>query len=150
VSPEDYDRTCDQIIADMRDVVNDDTGEPLVVAAHKARDLFDGPYIDELPDVLLEWSRSSPIVAVRSPKIGRVDSAGMYSGRSGDHMPGGRFFAVSPDWPHRKLNKVVHADDFAPTIARMFDVELADTDGEVINELIPRPEQSVSATNTAP
>jgi predicted AlkP superfamily phosphohydrolase/phosphomutase len=140
VSPEDYDRTCDQIIADMLEVVNDDTGEPLVVKAYKTRDLFDGPYLQDLPDILLKWNRSSPIVAVRSPKIGRVDTDGMYTGRSGDHLPGGRFFAVAPDWPHRKLNKIVHGQDFAPTIAQMFGVTMEYTDGHIIEELVPSAE----------
>jgi predicted AlkP superfamily phosphohydrolase/phosphomutase len=138
VALEDYDRVCDQIIADMFDVVNDETGEPLVVNAYKVRDYFEGPYIDELPDISLEWKRTAPIRAVRSPKIGRVDTAGIYSNRSGDHMLGGRFFAVAPDWPHKKLNRLVRGHDFAPTFAQLFGQTMEKTDGELIQELLSR------------
>ena len=138
VRPEDYKRTCDSLISDLAEVVNDETGKPLVSEFIVTHDRYDGPYLYELPDILLNWDQSAPIHAASSDKIGRVDLQGLINPRTGDHRPTGRFFAIAPDWPAGQVNSRVRAEDFAPTIANLFGVAMKKTDGRAIPELVPR------------
>ena len=130
---DEYDRICAQLVADIAEVINDETGEPLAKEILITREHYQGENLDYLPDILVTWNRSAPINAVRSAKIGLVDATGLITDvRSGDHRPGGRFFALADDWPHQRLQKNVKVEDFAPTIAQLLSVELEDTDGNPI------------------
>lgn len=131
-----YDQLCDQLIADFAEITNAETGEPLTTEIIKVHDLYAGAYLDKLPDILLTWNRSSQINAARSPKIGMIDKAGLINPRSGDHLPVGRFYAVAPEWPSKELTSPVKAEDFAPTIADLFSVDLAFTEGKPIAALL--------------
>jgi predicted AlkP superfamily phosphohydrolase/phosphomutase len=135
-----YDQLCAQLVADFGEMINDETGEPLVKEVLITREHYQGENIDYLPDILVTWNRSAPINAVRSSKIGRVDATGLVIPdiRSGDHRPVGRFFALADDWPHHRLHDNVKAEDFAPTIAQLLSVEIKDTDGNPISALLDK------------
>ena len=119
----DYDACCDALTTDLRALVNDETGEPLVAEVLKTRDHYAGPELDRLPDLLVTWNRSAPIRAIRSDKVGLVDDRGLYNPRAGDHRPDGYFFATGPGWAPRLLNAPVPVEAFAPTLARLFGLE---------------------------
>jgi predicted AlkP superfamily phosphohydrolase/phosphomutase len=131
-----YDAVCRQLIADLRDVKNAESGEPLAEEVFLVRDHYSGPCLAELPDILMTWNRSHPINAAASDKIGVVDKTGLFLTRSGDHRPVGRFFAVSPDWAPRRLNQTVKVQDFAPTFAQMLSVGVSHTRGTPIAPLL--------------
>jgi hypothetical protein len=132
-----YEAVCKSLIADLYEVVNAETGKPVVQEIIQSRDQYTGERLDLLPDLLVTWNRSAPINVVRSPKIGQVDKSGLLRLRTGDHLPVGRFFGIASDWPHRRLNYVVRAIDFAPTIASLLGVDPPQTDGNVIEPLLP-------------
>jgi hypothetical protein len=129
---EEYQSLCRQLIADLRDVKNAETGEPLAEEIFLVRDHYSGPNLDKLPDILMTWNRTKPINAATSEKIGYVDKTGLCLTRTGDHRPLGRFFAVAPDWRHQRLNQAVKVQDFAPTIAEIFSVDMGKTNGRPI------------------
>jgi predicted AlkP superfamily phosphohydrolase/phosphomutase len=132
-----YDRVCSQLIADLGEVKNAETGEPLAKEIILTREHYKGENLDYLPDILVTWNRSAPINAAQSPKIGTIDMDGIVTDiRSGDHRPVGRFFAVSPDWPHQKLNEAVKVEDFVPTIGQLLSVGVNETDGQPISALL--------------
>jgi hypothetical protein len=133
-----YDALCRQLIADLKDVKNAESGEPLAEEVFLVRDHYTGPCLEELPDILMTWNRSHPINAAKSDKIGVVDKTGLFLTRSGDHRPVGRFFAVSPDWAPRRLNQTVKVQDFAPTFAEMLSVGMSHTRGTPIAPLLRR------------
>ena len=56
--------------------------------------------------------------------------------RTGDHRIKGRFFALGRDMQASKLSVNVKTEDFAVTIASMLSVNLDDTDGRVIKEML--------------
>lgn len=132
-----FDAVCAQLIADLSDVVNAETGEPIASEILRTRDLYEGQYLDYLPDILVTWDRSHPINAARSPKIGTVDKTGLVLTRSGDHRPVGRFFGVADDWPAMQLNEPVRVESFAPTFAAMLGVSLPGEDRATIAALLP-------------
>lgn len=135
VRPEDYSDLCARLVADLREVENAETGEPLIADIVLTHEHYRGAYLDQLPDILVTWNRSAPINVARSPKIGTVDTTGLLQLRTGDHHPVGRFFATGDGWPHQRLNRTVNAEDFAPTIARLFGLSPGRCDGQVIDEL---------------
>lgn len=132
-----YDQCCEALTRDLRDLINEETGEPLVAEILKTRSRYAGPHLDRLPDLLVTWNRSAPIRAARSEKIGRVDDRGLYNPRAGDHRPDGYFFAVGPGWAPRVLNQAVPVEDFAPTVARLFGVQASWPSGKPIAALTP-------------
>ena len=63
----------------------------------------------------------------------------------GDHFPGGMFIAFGPGIGAGWLERTVSILDFAPTFARMLDVQLDDVDGKPIHELL-----AATVRNTEP
>lgn len=145
---EEYDTLCRELMADLREVKNAVSGEPLAEEVILVRDHYEGPNLDALPDILMTWNRSHSIDVATSPKIGTVDKTGLCITRSGDHRPVGRFYAVSPDLPFQRLNDKVKVQDFAPTIAAMFGVGMDSVNGSPIEALLKRePRRAASGQN---
>ena len=129
-----YEGFCATLTRDLLDLVNPDTGEPLVREVFRTVDRYDGEYIDHLPDLIIEWNRAKPISSVYSPKFGVIHKE--YRGcRTGDHKPEGMFIALGPSIQPAHLVQRVSVTDFAPTIASLLDVPLPGVDGKPIDEL---------------
>ena len=136
-----------QLRADLLDIVDERTGGPLIRRVLRTADLYAGPRLNDLPDLLVEWSDDVPtgstsvgaganaVVRARSPKIGVIEGANGY-GRTGEHRPEGMFIASAPGVRPGRLGRVVSILDFAPTIASLLGVSLKECDGTAIAELI--------------
>ncbi|MDH3702661.1 MAG: alkaline phosphatase family protein [Alphaproteobacteria bacterium] len=133
-----YEAVCAQLIADIGELTNAETGTPLAAEITRVRDHYSGDFLDCLPDILVTWNRAHPINAAHSPKIGTLDKTGLMLPRSGDHLPFGRFFGVAPDWPCQRLNDRVRVQDLAPTIAGLFGLDSHASDGVPIAALRAR------------
>jgi len=131
---EEYRRVCEQLRNSMQTLVNAETGAPIVKEVFLTSELFEGPYVDELPDVLVEWSRKEPARAIRSPQIGTLKIPEM-KGRSGDHCNEGMFFARGAGQRAMSIDPPVSIMDFAPTIGVLLGVPLAGLDGRPIPEV---------------
>lgn len=128
------DQLFQQLRADLLSVVNDETGRPAVREVVRTDDVYDRAELDGLPDVLVDWDRSDPIRAVRSPKVGTI--RGEYDGiRSGDHRPSGLLLARGPGIAPGMLDEPVPIVDLGPTIAARLGVELAGVDGRPVDRL---------------
>jgi predicted AlkP superfamily phosphohydrolase/phosphomutase len=128
---------CAQLTRDLMDVVDLDTGKRVVARVLRTDELYRGEHRDHLPDLLVEWASDAPLSKIRlgSEKIGEI--AGEYRFcRTGDHFPGGMFVAFGPGIKPGTLERTVSIMDFAPTFARMLDVELPDVDGKPIGEIL--------------
>lgn len=68
---------------DLLEITNTESGEPLIQELIPTGDLYSGPKLDSLPDLLLEWNQSAPIRAIHSPLFGTIKVPG--GNRSGDH-----------------------------------------------------------------
>ena len=136
LSGAEYDRYCEMLTRDLLEVINAETGEPLVAEVIKTHDHYDGEFVERLPDILVTWNRSAPINAATSDKIGSVDNQGIFTTRSGDHNPVGYFFATGQGWEPLNLNKIVSVLDFAPTVATLLGLEKTVGDGQPIDVLL--------------
>ncbi|MDH4036112.1 MAG: alkaline phosphatase family protein [Candidatus Krumholzibacteria bacterium] len=123
-----FERECAMLEADLRALINVDTGEPAVLRVLRTRDLYRGPMLNHLPDLMVEWNRRAPITRVHSAKTGEV--TGEYTKcRTGDHAPTGFFAATGARVIRGPLREPVSVMDFGPTIADRLGVTLSDVEG---------------------
>jgi predicted AlkP superfamily phosphohydrolase/phosphomutase len=139
-----YDAFCESLTRDLLSFVNLDTGRPLVRRVLRSADLYRGERLQDLPDLMVEWDRESPISTIFSPKTGTIH--GVFDGtRTGDHKPEGMVFAFGPGIPRGPLAQPVSITQFAPTIAARLGVRLPQADSEPIQTLA-RPNGSPSGS----
>ena len=130
-----FDAFCTSLAADLMEIVDLETGQPVVKEVLKTADHYSGDRLDDLPDMIVRYHRGSRIRRVHSTKIGTVEGESL-SCRTGDHRPEGLFFARCPGVRPGPLNKAVSAMDLAPTIAALLGLELPVVDGEPIAALL--------------
>jgi len=138
---------CVEVTKDLLGIIDCDTGKPMVKNVKETFKLYEGEYIDHLPDLLLEWNDEKLLgslgvsdvkgsrLRMVSEKMGVVEGANTYC-RTGDHRPEGIFIALGPGIKPRRLEKTVSIMDFAPTFTSLLGVEFPDVDGEPIAEIL--------------
>ena len=130
-----YDAFCTELTQDLLDIINVDTGKPLVRRVLRTADFYQGESLDDLPDLMVEWNREQPIATISSPKIGTITKS--FPGvRTGDHQPDGLFFAYGPSVKPGQIEGETSVMDFAPTIASLLNVELHYAEGKPIAKVI--------------
>ena len=147
VSPgEQMEAFCAELRDDLLDIVEPVSGLPAVSRVMLARDVCSGPFVDRLPDLLVEWSDAvqvgskvvhdgpSCLLRLTSPKIGTVEGEYTYC-RTGDHTPQGLFVASGPGIAPGELGRAASIMDFAPTFLQCFGLPVADLDGTPIPEI---------------
>jgi predicted AlkP superfamily phosphohydrolase/phosphomutase len=145
---EEMDALCRQLTEDLAQIVDADTGRPVVKSVMRTDSLYRGERLDDLPDLLVEWNDDRVLsgihgkgcdgttVRIQSGKIGVVE--GTYKGRrTGDHRKDGFFVAAGPGIKPGCLDHPVSIMDFAPTFLTLLGVEPPPTDGRPIEELLP-------------
>ena len=113
---------------DLLQLVNANTGRPVVREVLRTAAHFEGNRLADLPDLLVEWNREAPITAVRSPRVGEVQ--GVYlSARTGDHAPDGLYCVRRPGLAPGENSEVLPVETLAPTIAALLGMSLPGADG---------------------
>lgn len=123
---------CARLIAELHELVEPVSGRPLVKEVLRAAEVFPGEHSGDLPDLLVRWHRDGPIAGAASDRIGRIVRPDTSTRRTGDHRPEGLFFVRGPGIVPGAVRETVRAEDFAPTMAALLGVELADVDGRVL------------------
>jgi predicted AlkP superfamily phosphohydrolase/phosphomutase len=90
-----YDELLAQLGKEFRALVNVETGKPAVEEVFRPRELFPGPRVDDLPDLVILWSADAPINSIESPTVGRL-SVRAHEDRSGNHRAEGFILARGP------------------------------------------------------
>jgi predicted AlkP superfamily phosphohydrolase/phosphomutase len=98
-----------------------ETNQDVVAEVAITADLYEGPFADELPDLIVEWSRRQPVAGMSSPRIGSVPIPTIH-GRTGDHTGAGLFLAAGAGLTPQRLERAVPIVDFAPTFTTMLGV----------------------------
>ncbi len=130
VAAADYDAVCDALARELLDLENPDNGTPAVESVLKLREMYQGEYVDRLPDLSVVWSDKSPISALRSARIGTVRGENPER-RPGSHSNEAMFVMAGPGVAQRDEAARAQIVDLAPTILRVLGLEKPENmDGE--------------------
>lgn len=112
---------------DLLALTNVDTGGKVVSAVRRSDEYYRRRPDDSMPDLFIDWERSAPIEAVRSPKIGTV-RAPYDAWRTGDHRLAGMLLARGPGLVPGAYPKIA-MEDLPVSIAARLGVALPEADG---------------------
>lgn len=130
-----YEAVRDWIIQALLDLRDPETGEPVVAGAWRREEVYDGPYVDQLPDVVfsLEQRPYLPGEQLAAPAIIKPLPAIAGGGR---HQPNGIFLAAGADIRSNVRMEGAQIVDVAPTILYALGVSVPeDMDGRVLTEV---------------
>ena len=131
IAREAVDETCARLAEDLRQLVNVNTGGPVIRSVERADRWYRRNENDTMPDLFIEWDRTAPIETIWSPKIGVVH-APFVNWRTGDHRPGGLLLAVGPGIPAAGNAPEIALEDLAPSLAARLGVVIKNIDGRAI------------------
>ena len=149
VAPAEVTEFCRVVGRDLLEIVDAETGRPVVARVMRTDELYRGAYRQLLPDVLVEWSDDRALgsatvgagrgasVRLASGRIGTLEGINRYC-RSGDHRREGLVVAVGPGLEPGRVTGAASIMDFAPTLARLLGVELPPAAGRPIPWLLGR------------
>jgi predicted AlkP superfamily phosphohydrolase/phosphomutase len=124
-----------RILAELKTLVDPESGEPIVERAYSREEVFSGPYLENAPDILFLESPTW-FVGRGKPEELEIFGAPGYT-FSGYHRPEGILLAAGPHFsadPERKRLSIL---DVAPTVYWLFGADLpADLDGHVMADLV--------------
>lgn len=138
LEPAEYDRVCDELTQWLAEIVNVDTGEPLVDRVSRADTHYRRRAGDRFPDLFVEWNSNAPIERVYSPRIGMVVGSDP-QWRTGDHRRRGLLFARGPGIVPGVRPDAIPMMDVGPTLCAALGVELFGVDGAPALDLVPAP-----------
>lgn len=135
VPPEEVDALIAEITEGLLELVNADTGKPVVRGVERCDRWHKRSPTDTMPDLFLDWERSALIENVSSPRIGVVQ--GRYTHwRTGDHRPAGLLLAKGEGLAAGVRMPGLAVEDIGPSIAARLGVELRDVDGRAADWLV--------------
>jgi predicted AlkP superfamily phosphohydrolase/phosphomutase len=116
-----YEALCQTLTQELLALENVATGRPAVEWVRRASELYQGANLNDLPDLFIEWDHTTPITAVRSPRIGTV-SRPFVESRTGDHRQGGLLVGAGPSFGVGEVGAQIRTEDIGPTILDFFGV----------------------------
>ena len=119
----------------LLELINVDTGRPVVRRVIRADDVLERSEGDSFPDLFVEWDRSAPIERVWSPTIGTV-YAPYEHWRTGDHHDRGLLLATGRGIAAGRRADSMDLTEIAPTLAAAIGEELDEVDGRPRLDLV--------------
>lgn len=135
VEPRDYDRVCADVCAALGTLTDPQTGQPIVRKAWRREELYDGPWLSQAPDIVLEYALDAGYSYMTLPSTARTDprpvwpiaasasDRGKLSGMSGSHRAEGIFALAGPRVTTRGLQIGARIEDAAATILSLQGIE---------------------------
>jgi predicted AlkP superfamily phosphohydrolase/phosphomutase len=136
IQPEDRRAVLDWLARRLGELVNLDTGGPVVRRCVVTDDVYRRSYGDAFGDLYVEWERDAPIERVWSPATGTV-AVPYEHWRQGDHVREGLTLAVGPGIRPGARRSVHSVPDLGATIAAAAGAALPDADGRPIDSILP-------------
>lgn len=126
---------CAWLTDELKAIEDADSGRPIVREVYKLAEQMRGPRQHLLPDLALKWDAAAPASRVRSPCIGEL-AVSVSPWRSGEHLHDG-LVAVRGAGIQAGAADDLRAEDFAPSVAALLGLTLADVDGRAAPWLAP-------------
>ena len=141
---EEYDRLRDEIREAALELVDPETGKPLLSAVHRREDLFHGPQLEKLPDLVFEFDRyawaGKGNLMKRTPTIWDDTIKMPESGNEtyvGTHRHEGIVAVMGPSAAANGKIASTNIQDIAPTILYLLGEAVPlDFEGRVLEEVI--------------
>lgn len=130
---EDYESTRDAIIADLKGLEHD--GRKVVKEAHKREDIYSGPHITKLPDILIVLHPDYYSKGYIEKDVFKEAEMGERDGFHG-YSRDGIFIGYGENFANIELEQPLDIYDVMPTALHMLDVPIPEeVDGEIRPEL---------------
>jgi predicted AlkP superfamily phosphohydrolase/phosphomutase len=131
-----YESLCNHLLAELAELHDPETGQPIVARANQREDLFEGPYVDDIPDILLELHPSYTGGSALQGKLVTPLPLEDLSAYSGSHSPDGLFVFSGPGVLHGHWLEGAGIHDLAPTLMHIMGLPVASwMDGRVLVDL---------------
>lgn len=136
VAPGDeYERVRDQVLEGLRELRHPEDGRPLLTMAGRREELFEGPHLEEAPDIVytLEDGACTADLRLEGPLFERAS----WRSGTGMHRFGGVLIASGPSIQKAQRLPEVEIIDVAPTILSLFQMPVPyDMEGQVAESLL--------------
>ncbi len=146
VEPEKRDEIVDQIIKRLSNWIDPYTDTPIVRKAYRREDLYNGPFVDRAPDIIIDYNEpegysflsrpsfTNPLrVPIRKLTKREIESA-LFQNKSGSHRNYGILFLYGNNIKNMKINNCSILD-IAPTVFYCIGLPIPETfDGRVLGE----------------
>jgi predicted AlkP superfamily phosphohydrolase/phosphomutase len=130
-----YEALRDRLVGELRALRDPETGEPVVQAVYRREEIYDGPFLDQLPDVVFGLG-DGPYLAsdlLTAEEVLAPLSSDYLQGR---HQPTGVFVAAGPGIRRGLHLDGVHIVDVAPTVLYALGLPIPDDmDGRPLLEI---------------
>ena len=131
-----FDELCDEVCYELKRLVNPETGKPAVHEVVQISEVYQGPNLYELPDLVVQWSENAPINKLYHPRFGVISREG-FELRRAQHAPEGFMIAGGEHINKKAVLNGVTTMDIAPTILYLMGEVIPDEmDGRVLFELV--------------
>jgi predicted AlkP superfamily phosphohydrolase/phosphomutase len=128
-----YEALRDRLLSELTDLLDPETGQPIVARASRREDLFEGPYVDDIPDILLELHPAYTGGSALHGSLVTALSLEELSAYSGSHSPEGLFVFNGPGVRRGQRLEGAHIQDLAPTLMHVMGLPVASwMDGRVL------------------
>ena len=117
--------------AEMRSLVDVETGKSIVRDIVRTSDLVDGDKLDQLPDLFVIWDRDKPFRRIRSATVGEIEVSSPCP-RTGDHTNHAALYTNRPATGVDSLE----LQEIAPTLAAVLGETLDGAEGRAIQGLV--------------
>ena len=131
-----YDALCEEISAELRALVDVDTGAPAVGEVVPVASLVEGPRVPELPDLFVGWAKNGLVRAVRHPRVGVIRES-LHDLVPTEHGDDAFLVAAGPRIREGTTVEGGHIVDIAPTLLHLMGCPIPeDMDGSVLTGLL--------------
>jgi len=154
-----YDRLCESLLKVTRSLSNPANGKSAVTHVHKTVDLYSGPCVRNMPDIIINWDPDAEVTTdLHTKQLGTVScphaAYEVSPYYSGNHRGNAFVAAAGPEIHARNVLSGASILDLAPTILTFFHIPVPDyMDGAVRSSLLncrpnPRPADRFTGTDT--
>ncbi len=143
-----YEEVRDAILAALADLRDPETGAAIVRRAIRREELFDGPHLDEIPDILVEMNDAYTGGSHAAGPLVTDLPLAQLSEYSATHRPTGLFVLAGPGVHQGQWLEGAAIVDLAPTLLHLMGLPVAaGMDGRVLQELFAPPLRPVQVAD---
>ena len=128
-----YEALRDRLLANLAGLSDPETGQPIIARASRREDLFEGPFVDDIPDIVLELHPAYTGGSALQGNLVTPLPLDELSAYSGSHSPTGLFVFSGPGVRQGHWLEGASIQDLAPTLMHIMGLPVASwMDGRVL------------------